>query len=167
MSKFSTIHCQKFTLLLVSESPSRVRLCPKLLAALRRPQKKYTPGFWNMDFVDCVIFEWFVPPCIFCDFELCYPSPKWFYDFWVDVVNFHGDLSRHLIRKNLYDVLGKSMDIWIWRYMDIWIFNEPFEICDLLSMFRRFVVKFSEMSSKCCPTVIQVLSIVCQSFVQM
>jgi len=31
----------------------------ELPAALRRPQKKHAPGFWNMEFVDFVIFKRF------------------------------------------------------------------------------------------------------------
>jgi len=35
------------------------------------------------------------------------------------------------------------MDIWIWGYVDIWIFNESFN-------FRQCVVQISEKSSNVC-----------------
>jgi len=51
--------CWKFTFVvgfMVSQPCASVSELP---AALRRPQKKHAPGFWNMHFVDVVFFERF------------------------------------------------------------------------------------------------------------
>ena len=77
-------------------------------------------------------------------------------------MNFHGDLDRHLIRNYLYELIG---NLWIYGYMDIWIwtFNEPSpifvqfssnlsnvrqKIVDVSFIFRRFVVKMSDLLFK-------------------
>ena len=57
--------------------------------------------------------------------------------------NCHGYLSRHLIRNYLHELIRKSMDMWIWGYMDILVFNESFMFCRNSSM-------FVDMLSMCC-----------------
>jgi len=60
----------------------------------------------------------------------------------LDQVNFHGNLSHHSNRNYLYELIRKSMDIWIWWYLEIGIFHESFKLCkyffDFSSNVRRF-----------------------------